>query len=206
LLIGHGCRLRTITGRAACIDRVLPGNLVRSAMNSFDVAVAVILGFCLIRGIFRGLVKEVASIIGVLAGFYAAYTYYPEMASLLSRWISSTIYLNITSFMALFCLILIIISILGVVLKYLMSIAHLGWVDRVSGAGFGVLKGILIVSVLLVTLTAFLPKGSPLVRDSLLAPHINMLSENMAKIVSDDMQKAFDDKMGELKRFWEKRS
>ena len=175
-------------------------------MNSFDVVVAVILGFCLIRGIFRGLVKEVASIIGVLAGFYAAYTYYPEMAGLLSRWISSTIYLNITSFMALFCLILIIISILGVVLKYLMSIAHLGWVDRVSGAGFGVLKGVLIVSVLLVTLTAFLPKGSPLVRDSLLAPHINMLSENMAKIVSDDMQKAFDEKIGEFKRFWEKRS
>lgn len=175
-------------------------------MNSFDVVVAVILGFCLIRGIFRGLVKEVASIIGVLAGFYAAYTYYPEMAGLLSRWISNTIYLNITSFMVLFCFILTIISMLGVVLKYLMSIAHLGWVDRVSGAGFGVLKGILIVSVLLVTLTAFLPKGSPLVRDSLLAPHINMLSENMAKIVSDDMEKAFDEKMGEFKRFWEKRS
>ena len=175
-------------------------------MNSFDVVVAVILGFCLIRGIFRGLVKEVASIMGVLAGFYAAYTYYPEMAKLLSRWISNTIYLNITSFMAIFCLILIIISILGVVLKYLLSIAHLGWVDRVSGAGFSVFKGILIVSVLLLTLTAFLPKGSPQLRDSLLAPQINMLSENMAKLVSDDMQQAFDEKMGELKRFWEKKS
>jgi len=175
-------------------------------MNSFDIVVAVILGFCLIRGIFRGLVKEMASIIGVLAGFYAAYTYYPEMAGLLSRWIDNTIYLNITSFMVIFCLILIIISILGVVLKYLMSIAHLGWADRVSGACFGVLKGVLIVSVLLVTLTAFLPKGSPLVRDSLLAPHINMLSENMAKIISADMRQAFDEKMGELKDFWEKRS
>jgi len=175
-------------------------------MNSFDIVVAVILGFCLIRGIFRGLVKEMASIIGVLAGFYAAYTYYPEMAGLLSRWIDNMIYLNITSFMVIFCLILIIISILGVVLKYLMSIAHLGWADRVSGACFGVLKGVLIVSVLLVTLTAFLPKGSPLVRDSLLAPHINMLSENMAKIISADMRQAFDEKMGELKDFWEKRS
>ena len=175
-------------------------------MNSFDVVVAVILGFCLIRGIFRGLVKEMASIIGVLAGFYAAYTYYPEMAGLLSRWISNTIYLNITSFTVIFCLILLIISVLGVVLKYLLSIVHMGWVDRVSGAGFGVLKGVLIASVMLVTLTAFLPKGSPLVRDSLLAPHINMLSENMAKIISDDMQQAFNEKMGELKSIWAKRS
>ena len=175
-------------------------------MNTFDIVVAVVLGFCLIRGIFRGLVKEMASIIGVLAGFYAAYTYYPEMGGLLSRWIANTIYLNLTSFMVIFCIILIIISILGVVIKYLMSIAHLGWVDRVSGAGFGVFKGILIVSVLLVSLTAFLPKGSPLVRDSLLAPHINTLSENMARIISDDMRRAFNEKMGELKRFWEKRS
>jgi membrane protein required for colicin V production len=175
-------------------------------MNSFDIVVAVILGFCLIRGIFRGLVKEMASIIGVLAGFYAAYTYYPAMAGLLVRWISNEVYLNITSFMAIFCLILIIISILGVILKYLMSIAHLGWVDRVSGACFGVFKGVLIASVLLVTLTAFLPKGSPLVRDSLLAPHINMLSESMSRIVSDDMQKAFDDKIGELKSIWKKRN
>jgi len=175
-------------------------------MNSFDIVVAVILGFCLIRGVFTGLVKELASIIGVLAGFYAAYTYYPEMADLLSRWISSTVYLHITSFMVLFCLIFIIISILGVILKYLMRIAHLGWVDRVSGAGFGVLKGVLIASVLLVTLTAFLPKGAPLVRDSLLAPHINMLSENMARVISDDMQAAFEEKMGEFKSLWEKRS
>lgn len=175
-------------------------------MNSFDIVVAVILGFCLIRGIFTGLVKELASIIGVLAGFYAAYTYYPEMAGFLSRWISSAVYLNITSFTVFFCLIFIIISVLGVILKYLMRIAHLGWMDRVSGAVFGVLKGGLIASVMLVTLTAFLPKGSPLVRDSLLAPHINVLSENMARIVSDDMQQAFEEKMGELKNIWEKRS
>ncbi len=174
-------------------------------MNSFDIVVAIILGFCLIRGIFRGLVKEMASIIGVLAGFYAAYTYYPEMASLLAPWIENEIYLNLTSFMVLFCLILIIVSILGVVLKYLMKIAHMGWADRVSGAVFGAFKGVLITSVILVTLTAFLPSGSPLIRDSLLAPHINMLSENMARLISDDMYEAFDGKIGELKRIWETR-
>jgi membrane protein required for colicin V production len=33
-----------------------------------------------IRGIFRGLVRELASIVGVLGGFYAAYSYYPHVA------------------------------------------------------------------------------------------------------------------------------
>ena len=46
-------------------------------MNPFDMVIVVILSFCLIRGFFRGLIKELASIVGVLGGFYAAYTYYP---------------------------------------------------------------------------------------------------------------------------------
>jgi len=41
-------------------------------MNALDVVIAVIVGFCLIRGIFRGLIKELSSIIGVFAGFYFA--------------------------------------------------------------------------------------------------------------------------------------
>ena len=46
-------------------------------MNPFDILMLIILAYGLIRGIFRGLVRELASIIGVLGGFYAAYSYYP---------------------------------------------------------------------------------------------------------------------------------
>ncbi|MBW2176094.1 MAG: CvpA family protein, partial [Deltaproteobacteria bacterium] len=43
-------------------------------MTILDVLMIVIVGFCLIRGVFRGLIKEISSIIGVFAGYYAAYT------------------------------------------------------------------------------------------------------------------------------------
>ncbi|PQP34359.1 colicin V production protein, partial [Desulfobacteraceae bacterium SEEP-SAG9] len=33
-------------------------------MNPLDILIIVIAGFCLIRGIFRGLIKELSSIIG----------------------------------------------------------------------------------------------------------------------------------------------
>ena len=59
-------------------------------MNLFDIVVVIIIGFCLIRGGFRGLVKELSAIVGVLAGYYGAYTYYPEVAAMLSRWISES--------------------------------------------------------------------------------------------------------------------
>ena len=171
-------------------------------MNPFDIIIIVILGYSLVRGIFRGLVKEVSSIIGVLGGFYAAFTYYTILAKFLSGLIKETAYLNILSFLIIFCGVLIIVGILGVIIKYLLNIAFLGWVDRIGGVGFGLVKGILIASILFITLTAFLPKGSAFLKNSMLAPHVSWASEKMAKIVSKEMKQDFTAKLGELKKAW----
>jgi membrane protein required for colicin V production len=171
-------------------------------MNPFDILVIVILGYCLVRGLFRGLVKEVSSIIGVLSGFYAAYLYYPLVAKWLSRFISDISYRHILSFLIIFCCVLILVNVLGIIIKYLMNIAFLGWVDRVFGLVFGITKGILIVAVLLMILTAFLPKGAPIIKDSHLAPHVMWVSEKMATAISRDLKTDFLEKLDELKKTW----
>lgn len=171
-------------------------------MNPFDILIIVILGYSLVRGLFRGLVKELSSIIGVLGGFYAAYTYYHVLAGLLAGLIHDTAYLNILSFLAIFCGVLIVVGVLGVIIKYLLNIAFLGWVDRIGGFVFGVLKGVLIVSILFITLTAFLPKGAAFIKNSELAPHVSWVSEKMAKVISKEMKQDFKAKLGELKKAW----
>ena len=171
-------------------------------MNPFDIIIIVILGYSLVRGIFRGLVKEVSSIIGVLGGFYAAFTYYTMLAKLLSSLIKETAYLNILSFLIIFCSVLIVVGILGIIIKYLLNIAFLGWVDRIGGVGFGLVKGILIASILFIAFTAFLPKGSAFLKNSMLAPHVSWVSEKMAKVVSKEMKQDFMAKLGELKKTW----
>jgi membrane protein required for colicin V production len=171
-------------------------------MNPFDMVAASILAFCLVRGIFRGLIKELSSIVGVLAGFYAGYNFYPAVADLLESWIPDPGYLNIVSFMALFCAIFFIISVIGVVIKYLLNIAFMGWFDRICGACFGLVKAVLTVSVLFVVFTAFLPKGSPFVGQSLIGPHLTGISENMVKLVSKDMKRQFRQKIKESKHDW----
>ncbi len=171
-------------------------------MNPFDILIMVILGYSLVRGLFRGLVKEVSSVIGVLGGFYAAYTYYTVLAGLLSGIIHDASYLNISSFLIIFCGVLILVSVLGVIIKYLLNIAFLGWVDRVGGVVFGLAKGTLIVCVLFISLTAFLPKGSAFIKDSVLAPHVSWMSEKMAKVISQEMKQDFTGKLRELKKAW----
>jgi len=172
-------------------------------MNIYDIAVLVIVGFCLIRGIFRGLIKEVASMVGVLAGFFGAYTYYADLARLLSRWFDASPYLQLLSFLALFCIILLLVSVLGVVIKYLMRVAFLGWVDRLCGAGFGLVKGLLIAAVLLMPLTAFLPRDATLIRNSMLAPHVNAMTEPLSKLSSKSLKRQFRTRLAELKKVWQ---
>jgi membrane protein required for colicin V production len=83
-----------------------------------------------------------------------------------------------------------------------MKIVFLGWLDRLGGVVFGFIKGVLIVAVLFLALTAFLPKGTPLIKDSLTAPYVAMVAEKMAVLVSSDIKREFATKLDELKKAW----
>ncbi len=174
-------------------------------MNPFDILIVTVLAYGLIRGVFRGLVREISSIVGVLGGFYAAYTYYPHVAAWMSGWISNPAYLNILSYLVIFSIVVGIVGILAVIIKYLLNIAYLGWVDRVCGALFGLLKGGLVSCVLFIVLTAFLPKGAPLIKNAALSPHVASVSEVMAKVLSKEMKAGFVAKMKDFRQSWQHR-
>jgi membrane protein required for colicin V production len=174
-------------------------------MTPFDFLVIAILSYGLIRGIFRGLVREISSIIGVLGGFYAAYTYYSHVAASIAPWISDPVHRNIISYLLIFSVVVLIVGILAVVVKYLLNIAYLGWVDRVCGALFGFLKGGLVCCVLFIVFTAFLPKGTPFIKKSTLSPHLATVSEVMANVLSKDMKENFKTKIKDLEKFWQTR-
>jgi membrane protein required for colicin V production len=171
-------------------------------MNALDIVIGIILVFTLVRGIFRGLVVEISSIIGIFGGIYGAVFYYQAAAQFLQRWISDTAYTNIIGFLLIFGVIFVLVGILGVVIKYLLNIASLGWFDRLCGAAFGGVKGILIASVLLFALTTFLPGGTPLIKTSRLAPHVAVITEGIVKIIPQNMKQRFGEKYKDVKREW----
>jgi len=177
---------------------------IATSMNKLDILISVIIGFCLIRGIFRGIIKEIVSIVGVFVGFYAAYTYYPIMAHWFSDFITNEAYLNIICFFLTFTILFLAVGFVGVILRYVFKAAALGWADRILGGTFGLVKAALIVSVLLVAFTTFLPKKSPVIKDSLLAPHMTTISEKMVAMVPEKMKKKFGDNINALKEAWKK--
>ncbi len=169
-------------------------------MNGLDIAIVCIMGFTLTRGLMTGLMQSISGLIGALAGFYGGYLYYPALAALLSKWINPGTFLKIVSFLIIFCGIVILISILGRLLKWIMKIAFLGWVDRLGGGVIGFLKGLVFVSALVIILTVFLPSGSPLLKKSVLLPYVSNVSETMMQAIPEDVRsRDFFKKMKSLK-------
>jgi len=160
-------------------------------MNTFDIAIIVITSFCLIRGFFKGLIGEISGIIGVAAGFYGAYTYYPMVAGYLQQWITGSGVRNLLSFFLLFCAILIVVSLAAALIRKFLSLVFLGWVDRTFGLIFGAAKGILIVSVLLIMITSFMPQNSTILTGSKFSPYVAKVSESLSIFVSRNARSEF---------------
>ena len=173
-------------------------------MNALDIITALIVGFCLIRGIFRGIIKELTSILGVFIGFYAAYFYYPLIARWLSDLIANRSYAHVISFFLIFVTVLLAVGFVGMILRHLLKAAALGWADRILGGTFAIAKAVLIVSVLLIALTTFLPENAPVIKNSLLAPRVSAISEKLVAVVPGEMKDKFRNNIKALRISWKK--
>ncbi|KPA12790.1 Colicin V production protein [Candidatus Magnetomorum sp. HK-1] len=172
-------------------------------MNVLDFVIAGVVGFCLVRGLFRGLVKEISSIVGVFVGYYCACNYYKPCSDIVQEWniINNPAYVKIIVFFCLFCSIFIVIGLVGIIIRYILREFFISWVDTAFGASFGTLKGVLITSVLLIPLTAFLPDDK-LMKESVLAPKITIMSQVMVSLVPDHLKEKFNQNVDQLKSFW----
>jgi len=173
-------------------------------MNLFDIAVVSIIGICLISGGFRGLIREVSGIIGLVAGFYGANTYYLKLAPYAAQWIDNTAARHLICFFVLFFGILILVGLLARLIRKLLRLVFLGWVDRTFGICFGALKGVLISTILFILMTTFLPASSSFLSGSQTAPYLAQAADAVTVFVSKGMKSDFYHHLEGIKKEWTK--
>lgn len=120
-------------------------------MSVIDIALASLLLFGFIRGLFKGLFVEIASLVALVLGVYGAIHFSYFAADLLESkvdWNEKTI--NIFAFAITFVIIVLAISLAGKALTKLADFAALGLLNKLLGGVFGALKIGLILSVLLI--------------------------------------------------------
>lgn len=173
-------------------------------INPVDIGIGVIIAFCVIRGFFRGFIKEIFSLAGALAGFYIACIYFTDAAALLVRYAPALPYRNVISFIVIFIAVFVGVSLLGLGIKYLLNIVFLGWVDRIFGVLFGTAKGVLISAMVLLGLAAFAPQFASIISSSRLGPEVTRISEKMIAVVPPAVRRQFLNKIEVFKKSWHK--
>jgi membrane protein required for colicin V production len=108
------------------------------------------LAFGLYKGMRNGLFVELASFVSLLLGIYIAIKFSDLATKVLSEflhWNSKTI--QVMAFLLSFILVIIGVSLIAKFLTKIASLAYLGWINKLGGGGFRLLKTVLIVSVFL---------------------------------------------------------
>jgi membrane protein required for colicin V production len=136
-------------------------------MNWIDAIIVVILILSLVMGFINGLVKEVASLAALILGIWGAIKFSSFTAEKLYDYFDMTgKYVGIIAFLITFGIIVVVIHFIGILADKIVNAASLGFVNRLLGIAFGLLKSVLIMSVFFSILNAidarkpFLPKAT----------------------------------------------
>lgn len=152
-----------------------------------DLALAAVLALSVIVGIWRGLVFEVMSLAGWVVAYFAA----PSLAALLQTvWPESGASLGpglrqLLALVGAFVLVLIVWSLVSRLLKTLIQASPLSVLDRLGGAGFGALRGVLIVLLVVLVAGATPFAESATWRASHAAPVLSGMLGDLAPLLPD---------------------
>jgi membrane protein required for colicin V production len=158
-------------------------------MTVIDIVVLAVVGISVLLGVIRGLVREVLALVAWVAAFLVANLLTPEIAKLLPQAMASEEIRLLVSFVAVFILVLIGLSVLAILASKLVKIAGLGAADRVVGGIFGLARGILVVMilVLLAGLTA-LPR-QPAWRNGIVSGPLEAVAGHVKAWLPADLSK-----------------
>jgi len=154
-------------------------------MNALDFGVIAIILLFLVRGIWVGFVRQLASLAALILGYLFAGRYYEQISPRLASLIPSPQLCFLVTYALLFLAVFFGVLALGFVLKKVMSVSLLGWFDRFMGAIFGLVKAGVIVSVGFMVLSGMLADSHPLITGSLAAPYLGKSSGFLLSFIPD---------------------
>jgi membrane protein required for colicin V production len=126
-------------------------------MNVVDIAIVLLLLISAVFGYRSGLIQSVTSLVGLIAGIAIASWNFPRLSDRLVPYLHSVPLSEAAAFCLIALLVMVLAGLIGMVLKKLIHGIGLGWLDKICGLIFGVLRGGLLVVLCIVTLAAFFP-------------------------------------------------
>jgi membrane protein required for colicin V production len=175
-------------------------------VNLLDVLLIVIVAGSVATAFAEGFARAAIGFVAVVGGILCGFWFYGIPAEWLHHYISSNNTLvNILAFLIVFVGFQLAGGILGKILATFFRWTGLSFLDRIMGAGFGFVRGVLFAVAFVAVLMAFTPSSPPpnWMVNSTLLPYAIDASHVCAALAPRALTDAFGASMDEVRKAWD---
>lgn len=166
-------------------------NLTVPNFNWLDILLLIIMSVMIIRGLWTGFSRAVATLLGALVGFWVAINYFHVIALRFSPFINNEITRSLTAFFVIFIVVYLLFTVAGIVIHGFFKFIKMSWFDRLLGGIAGFAKGAVISGGILFLMTLLFPDNSPVLRQSVLYPAFSNVARVMSGMVPENVKGKF---------------
>jgi membrane protein required for colicin V production len=168
-------------------------------MTAADWIIVAVIVLSIIQAAVSGFFHEAFGIAGLIVGYLLAAWNYQRLAARYAPQLKSMWLGEIGAFLVIFLAVLVIAGIAGRITRHVVKEAGLSFVDRILGGALGLLRGILIVAVVLMSMAAFTPTSTWL-EGSELAPYFLVVGRAAIWVAPPELRGRFYQGLDLLRR------
>ncbi len=154
-------------------------------MNLFDYLLLAITGFSMVLSLWRGFVREIISLIGLVAAFIIAGRASGMAADLVHGWIPNSTAANLAGFGLVFVSVMLVVALIGTLIRKLVDMADLTASDRTLGMIFGLTRGLLLIGLFFLAYTSYAKPDKPWLKNSVLTPYAIQLGDLLGRAIPE---------------------
>lgn len=120
------------------------------SLQGVDIAIITVIGLSVLTGLFRGFVKELVALCIWILAIWLGFHYSQSLDPWLSKYIQDKSIRTVISFILILFATLFVGGVINTILSFILKRAGLSGTDRTLGMGFGFIRGVFIVALLMV--------------------------------------------------------
>ena len=152
-------------------------------MNFVDYILITIVGLSMVLSLWRGFVREIISLTGLVAAFLIASRLSGRTGDFLSQWITNPTGADVAGFALVFVIVMILVGLVGAIIRRLVDLAALTATDRTLGVFFGAARGMLLIALCFLVYTSYTRPDASWLKNSQLAPYAIELGDMLGGMI-----------------------
>jgi membrane protein required for colicin V production len=168
-------------------------------MSAVDWAIIVIIVVSTLGAAAQGFFFEIFSLAGAVVGYLLAAWEYWRLAPWFEPFVKSAAIANIAAFITIFAFVGILAGSAGKITRWAVNEVGLRWIDRFLGGAFGLVRGLVVVTVLVLAVATFMPQSKWL-ETSELSRYFLLSARSASWVAPADLRQKFVDGVAYIRK------